>query len=130
SAFAIGSDTGGSVRVPAALCGTVGLKTSDGRWPCDGVFPLSPTLDTIGILCRSAADAELAFGVIDASAPAPAVDPAGLRFGRPVNHYFDHLEPEVARRVSDAIEKLGEAGAQIVDIEVPEAPEREAVFPT
>ena len=129
-ALAIGSDTGGSVRIPAALCGTVGLKTSDGRWPRDGVFALSPTLDTIGLLCRSVEDAELAFDVIDASPPAPPADLAGLRFGRPTNYYFDDLEPEVARRVGDAIARLQQAGATVVDIEVPEAPERETIFPT
>lgn len=131
-AFAIGSDTGGSVRIPAALCGTVGLKTSDGRWPRDGVFPLSPTLDTVGLLCRSVADAELAFGVIDGGriAPSPALDLAGLRFGRPVNHYFDDLDNEVALRVHDAIARLERAGASIVDIEVPEAAERAEMFRT
>ena len=57
--FTVGSDTGGSVRWPAALCGVVGYKASSSHWPCDGVFPLSPELDSIGLFTRSAHDAAL-----------------------------------------------------------------------
>lgn len=128
-ALAVGSDTGGSVRIPAGLCGIAGLKTSDGRWPRDGVLALSPTLDTIGLLCRTVEDAEIAFGVIDSSPAAAPTDMRGLRFGRPTTYYFDDLHPEVAQRVEAAIGKLRDAGASIVDIEVPEARERETIFP-
>ncbi len=69
-AFAIGSDTGGSVRIPAALCGVFGLKTMVGLFDTSGVFPLSTTLDTIGLLTRSAADAALAFTVLTGRAVA------------------------------------------------------------
>src|SRR5262249_24931221 len=63
-AFATGTDTGGSVRLPAAFCGVFVLKTTAGLWPCDGVLPLSPALDSIGLLTRSAADASFAFAAL------------------------------------------------------------------
>lgn len=128
AALAIGTDTGGSVRVPAALCGVTGLKTSDGRWPSDGMLALSPTFDTIGLLCRSAADADLAFSAIEQSAPLPARDPASIRLGRPKNHYFDGLDREVATRVETAIEHLRNAGVQVAEIDVPETAEAGEIF--
>ena len=61
AAFAIGTDTGGSVRIPASLNGIIGLKTTKNRWPTDGIFPLSPTLDTPGPIARSVKDTKLIF---------------------------------------------------------------------
>ena len=61
TAFAIGTDTGGSVRIPASLNGVVGLKTTKNRWPTDGIFPLSPTLDTPGPIARNVKDTKLIF---------------------------------------------------------------------
>ena len=63
--LAFGSDTAGSVRIPASLTGTVGLKTTHGRWPLAGIVPLSPTLDTAGLLARTADDMLFAFAAID-----------------------------------------------------------------
>lgn len=128
-AFAVGSDTGGSVRLPAALCGVVGLKTSEGLWPRDGVVALSPTLDTIGLLTRSVEDASLAFDVLDGRQPAAALPDAPLRFARPGKYFYDNLDGEVERRVNQALERIEKAGAIIVDIDVPEASERESLFP-
>ena len=129
SAFAIGSDTGGSVRLPAAFSGVFGLKTSVGLWPTDGVFPLAPELDTIGPLTRSAADAAMVFAVLTGQAPPAAHPPGGLRFGRPERYFFDGLDAEVAACMEAALTALGEAGVEIVPIDVPEAAEREAYFP-
>jgi aspartyl-tRNA(Asn)/glutamyl-tRNA(Gln) amidotransferase subunit A len=128
-AFAVGSDTGGSVRLPAALCGIVGLKTSEGRWPCDGVLALSPTLDTIGLLTRSVEDASVAFGVLDGQKPAPALMDAPLRFALPRKYYYDNLDSDVERRMEQALERIRQAGAIVVDIDGPDAAEREALFP-
>lgn len=129
AALAIGTDTGGSVRIPAALCGITGLKTSDGRWPTDGVLALSPTFDTLGLLCRSVSDAGLAFATIDQCPALPERAPGSIRLGLPINHYFDDLDPEVAERVEAAIQQLRQAGVQITKIDVPEVAERDEFFP-
>jgi aspartyl-tRNA(Asn)/glutamyl-tRNA(Gln) amidotransferase subunit A len=127
--FAIGSDTGGSVRMPAALCGVFGLKTTVGLWPVDGVFPLSPTLDSLGLITRSAADASTIFhALIDLPEAAPATV-AGLRLGKPRSYFYDGLDPAVASCTEAALARLAAAGAQVIEIEVPEAAEREALFP-
>ena len=78
---ALGTDTAGSVRIPASMTGTVGLKTTPGRWPTAGIVPLSPTLDTAGLLARTAADAAWAFAALDPGSPDPRalVEPLDLR---------------------------------------------------
>ena len=126
-AFAIGTDTGGSIRAPAAHCGLFGLRPTTGLWPTDGVFAVSPTLDTVGPLTRSAADAALIFAALTGRPVPKARAPRGLRLGKPVNHFFDDLEPVVEACVSAALAALREAGADIVEIEVPEAAEASGV---
>jgi aspartyl-tRNA(Asn)/glutamyl-tRNA(Gln) amidotransferase subunit A len=128
-AFAIGSDTGGSVRLPAALCGTFGLKTTVGLWPLDGVFPLSPTFDSLGILSRTAEDASTVFFALSDVGEPPPADIAGLRFGKPVRHFFDGLDDAVASCTEAALQRLRAAGARVVEIDVPEAAERSNFFP-
>ena len=120
--FAVGSDTGGSVRTPAAHCGVFGLKTTKGLWPTDGVFPLSRTFDTLGLLTRSAADAAVAFAALQGETEPRPATLAGLRLGRPANHFFDHVDADVATCVNRAIDAIGRAGADIVEIEIAEAP--------
>ena len=111
--FAIGSDTGGSVRLPACFCGTFGHKTSVGLWPTAGVFPLSGALDTIGPLTASAADAALVFAALTGQ-PVPQPAPAGgLRLGRPTSYFFEHLDDTVAACTERALAALREAGATI-----------------
>jgi aspartyl-tRNA(Asn)/glutamyl-tRNA(Gln) amidotransferase subunit A len=124
--FAIGTDTGGSVRGPAALCGVFGLKTTHGLWSLDGIFPNSPSFDTVGPLTRTAADASLIFSTLTGQAVPPAPSLRGLRLGKPSHHFFDLLEPAVAQFIASAIERLEQAGAQIIPVEVPEVDERTA----
>jgi len=91
--FAIGSDTGGSVRMPAALNGIFGLKTTPGLGPTDGVFPLAFALDTVGVLARSADDGAV---VLEALSGRRAPDPAplrGLRLGRPDAYFYEAWTP-------------------------------------
>ncbi|MDP6602908.1 MAG: amidase [Rhodospirillales bacterium] len=121
--FAIGTDTAGSVRAPAAFSGVFGLKPTVGFWPIDGMFVHSPTLDSIGLLTASAADAALVFAVLTGT-PVPAPAPArGLRLGRPTNHFFDGIAPEVAACTDKAIGMLRAAGADVVPVLVPGAEE-------
>lgn len=128
-AFAIGTDTGGSVRLPAHFCGTFGLKTTAGLWPTDGVFPLARDLDSIGPLTRTAADAAIVFAVLTGQ-PTPKARPLrSLRLGRPGTYFYDNLDADVEACMSAALAMLEAAGTDIVPIDVPEAPEREKYFP-
>src|SRR5499427_5474967 len=113
--IAIGSDTGGSVRVPAALCGVVGFKPSKQRVPTEGAFPLSYTLDPVGPLARTVADCAAADAAM-AGEEAAALEPqalAGLRFGIAQGLPLRGLDQEVASRLFEAINELGRAGAQL-----------------
>ena len=120
----LGSDTGGSIRVPAALCGLVGFKNSQARTPLQGAFPLSFTLDTVCSMSRSVADCLLVDGVL-AGAPLPvrergAAGVRGLRLALPQTLMLDALQPAVAQAFSAALSKLAAAGAQIVDLALPQ----------
>ncbi len=115
SEIAIGSDTGGSVRIPAALCGLVGFKPSRQRVPTDGVFPLSYTLDSIGPIARSVADCAKADAVMsgeDFVAPEP-VGLAGLRFGVAQGLPFENVDDIVAAAFAAAVKRLDQADVRI-----------------
>ena len=137
-AFTVGTDTGGSVRWPAALCGVVGYKSSTSHWPCDGVFPMSPEMDSLGIFTRSAADAawvEAALAGLASAprspSPTPPLPPpalAGLTLGLPQQHFQEQCDVEVLRCFNEALARLRNAGARVVDIDVPEAAEIDEVF--
>lgn len=121
AAFALGSDTGGSVRWPAALCGVVGYKASVGYWPGDGIFPLSPEMDSPGIFTVTANDAAFVEAAI-ASRPLgamPGID--SLRLALPTEHFLENLEAPVAACFEAAVRRLSAAGARIVELPVPEA---------
>ncbi len=132
---ALGSDTAGSVRVPASVTGTVGLKTSAGRWPLDGIVPLSPTFDTPGTLTRTVADAAIAFAAIDACragakpcAPAAPANLGGVRLGLVEQHFWDNCADDIAGPVKDALSELEQAGATLVAMDLPEVEEAYALF--
>lgn len=119
AAAAVGSDTGGSVRIPAAFCGLAGFKPTQARVPRDGAFPLSWTLDTVGPLGRSVAccalmDAVMAGEVLAVSKPVP-VD--GLRLAVPRCHALDGLDATVAAAFTRALDRLSAAGARVVEID-------------
>jgi aspartyl-tRNA(Asn)/glutamyl-tRNA(Gln) amidotransferase subunit A len=111
----IGTDTGGSVRIPAALCGLVGFKPSRQRVPTEGAFPLSYTLDSIGPLARSVAECAKADAVMagDDYAPLESVDLAGLRFGVAQGLPLDRLDDTVSAAYDAAVARLDKAGIRI-----------------
>ncbi|MES1161464.1 MAG: amidase family protein, partial [Rhizobacter sp.] len=91
---AIGTDTGGSVRVPAALCGLVGFRPTIGRWPGDGLVPISPTFDTAGAMARSVADCWLLDGAVTGGPVCgAAASLRGLRLGVPEAYFWEWLDP-------------------------------------
>ncbi|WP_420403463.1 amidase [Nisaea sp.] len=131
-AFALGSDTGGSIRIPASFCGLSGLKTSIGLIPTDGVFPLSPTLDTVGALCRSAEDSAIVHAATTGGRVPEATSPHTLRLGLLRDYFFEDLDPEVEACVEKSLRVLVEAGITIVELDksdLPDPKERETIFP-
>ncbi len=132
---ALGSDTGGSIRLPAHFCGVTGLKTTSGRISRAGAMPLSQALDTVGPLARSAEDCALLLGLMagaDPEDPTAVTGPVpdytaatrgqikGLRIGVPTAFYVDDLDPEVARIFDETIAVLKGEGANIVQVELPD----------
>ncbi len=122
---ALGTDTGGSCRIPAALCGTVGFKPTARRVPLEGVFPLSPSLDSVGSLAASVACCATVDAVIAGEAPAalPTLSVAGLRLAVPQTYVLDDIDDNVARAFEAALSKLGAAGAEITLIPLRELAE-------
>ncbi|WP_020423272.1 amidase [Amycolatopsis sp. ATCC 39116] len=114
--FSLGTDTGGSIRVPAALNGVAGFKPSYDLVPREGVVPLAWSLDHVGPITRTAEDAAL---VMEVLCGVSTVEPSGLRVGVPGNYYFDHVDPEVELAVRAGISRLEALGARLVDVEIP-----------
>ena len=113
----IGTDTGGSIRIPAALCGLVGYKSTQARIPCTGVLELSRTLDTVGSITRSVR-AGLAVDAVLSQQPLPtdAVNLRGLRFAVPQTLMMDEADATVANAFARTLRRISQAGAQVVEI--------------
>ncbi|HWX37853.1 MAG TPA: amidase [Candidatus Sulfotelmatobacter sp.] len=130
----IGTDTGGSIRVPSAFCGALGLKPTFGRVSVFGTMPLSPSLDHVGPIARSVADAAILLGAIagrdpldPTSSPKPVEDfRAALkkplrkfRLGRPREHYWEKVDPEVRRIAEAALRAMENRGAIVTEVSLP-----------
>ena len=139
---ALGSDTGGSIRIPAAFCGTVGLKPTYGRVSRYGALPLSYSQDHVGPLARSVRDAAAVLNAVaghdrrdPASSRRPVVDYIpeegcsirGLRLGFPENFYFERVDPEVESAVRGAVARAQALGARVVPVRVPDVEALNAV---
>jgi len=131
---ALGSDTGGSIRIPAALCGAVGMKPTFGRVSKSGVFPLSWSLDHVGPITRTVEDNALMLNVLTGHDPEdhysvdrPAEDFTrdlqrvlrGAGIGLPTSFYFDHVDEEVGTRVREAVEVFRLLGARVREVGIP-----------
>jgi aspartyl-tRNA(Asn)/glutamyl-tRNA(Gln) amidotransferase subunit A len=132
---ALGSDTGGSVRMPAHFCGVTGLKTTYGRVSRAGAMPLSQSLDTVGPLARTVEDCALLLGLMAGADPedptastlpvpdymaASSASLKGLKIGVPSSFYVDDLDADVAKALEDTIAVLKREGADIVKVELPD----------
>lgn len=133
---ALGTDTGGSVRIPASFSGVAGLRPTFGLVSTDGVFPLARSLDTVGPMARSVADVARVLAAIAGFDPKdsrslPAAEPpdssrlgagvGGVRIGVPVDFFFDGVDPSIERSVRDAIGVLASLGAELREVRVPGA---------
>lgn len=119
---ALGTDTGGSIRIPSAACGTVGLKATTGEISCEGVVPLSTSLDHLGPMARSVADVALLFDVLSGRPPhivAPVTD--ALTFGVPRAYFCDRVERGTAAALSRACDVLASAGHSVRDVTIEHA---------
>jgi len=129
---AIGTDTGGSVRVPAALCGVAGLRPSVGRAPGEGIAPVSTTRDTAGPLARSIRDCALIDAALTGdTTPLSIVRLHGVRLGVPRSPFWDDLDAGVRQVCDEALIALRKAGAVLVEMTLPGIAEAsaEAGFP-
>ncbi len=115
---ALGTDTGGSIRIPAALCGLVGFKGSQSRIPLDGVMELSRSLDTVGVIARHVRECLQVDAVLAPQQPLPmqSADLRHLRFAVPQTLLLDDMEPQVADAFQRSLTRISAAGAQVVDI--------------
>lgn len=117
----LGGDTIGSIRVPASLCGVVGFKPTTGRWPRDGVAPISHTLDTTGVFARSVEDCMLIDQVVTGDTKSHNPNQSnlkGVKLAYAPRQYLELVDPEVEAQFKDTIYRLREAGAEIVEVDL------------
>jgi aspartyl-tRNA(Asn)/glutamyl-tRNA(Gln) amidotransferase subunit A len=117
----IGTDTGGSIRIPAAACGIVGLKPGYGELSCEGIVPLSTTCDHVGPMTRTVLDARLMFEVLAAQPAAGAAGPRTFTFGVPSGYLLDRVDAEVRQTLARVRAALREAGHAVREVEIAHA---------
>ena len=127
----IGTDTGGSIRIPAAACGIVGFKPAYGEVSTEGVVPLSRTLDHVGPFARDVRDAWLMFRALAGATLTPTRRPRALgdmRLGLPRAYFLDLLDADVRARFDEALGRLRTAGVRVDEVEIPHAASTPAVY--
>lgn len=134
--FSIGTDSGGSIRVPAAFNGVFGLKTTFGLWPTNGAFPLDKTVDSIGLITQTAKDAQLIFDTLSSKLnPSPEthtnsnIDLKQIKLGLPSNHFGVGLSDVVQHAFTHANNILESVGVNFKEFHLPGAEERKDYFP-
>ncbi|WP_223148803.1 amidase family protein [Aeromicrobium ginsengisoli] len=117
---ALGGDTVGSIRVPASLCGVVGFKPTTGRWPRDGVAPISHTLDTTGVFARTVEDCMVVDQVVtnEAGSQPHRSDLKGARLAYAPRQYLDLVDAETMAQFEDALLRLRDAGAEVEEVDL------------
>lgn len=128
---ALGTDTAGSVRIPAGMTGQVGLKTSYGRWSTEGIVPLSSSMDSAGLLTRSVADLRAAVAALDSGFGDPDAAPAELtqvRAGVIDEYFWEECSPGIAETVQQAIGELERAGVRLRRVTLPELQPMHEIF--
>ncbi|RBP31778.1 aspartyl-tRNA(Asn)/glutamyl-tRNA(Gln) amidotransferase subunit A [Marinobacter pelagius] len=134
ASLALGTDTAGSVRVPAAMTGVAGLKTTEGRWPKAQIVPLSRTLDSPGMLAHRVEDLAYAFNALDpkvhrrGSRVPDTPDLADLTFGVPEAFFWENCSPGIAEAIERSLRQLELAGARLVSFELSGLDEIYSVF--
>ncbi len=126
--MALGTDTGGSIRIPASFCGIAGLKPTYGRVSRHGVLPLAFSLDHVGPLGSCIDDCTLAMNVIaaaDFNLP-PRTELAGIRVGVPKNFFFDRVDEEVSAAVLNSVSEMERLGASVSEVQIPDLNEANA----
>src|SRR5262249_17619105 len=111
-----------SIRIPSAACGTVGLKPTFGELPCDGIVPLSSTLDHVGPMSRTVADTAILYHAMRGEPDAPLQDARGtLVFGVPHAHFCERLHPDVRRSLARTRQTIAAGGHQVATIDIDRA---------
>jgi Asp-tRNA(Asn)/Glu-tRNA(Gln) amidotransferase A subunit family amidase len=116
---ALGTDTGGSLRVPAAFCGIVGFRPSTGRYPDGGVVPLAASRDTIGPMARVVGDVALLDSVVTGDGILAVPAPNSIRLGVPRGFLTEDLDPQIGQAWQRCLERLADAGTELVAVDVP-----------
>ena len=126
----MGSDTGGSIRIPASMCGVVGLKPTYGRVSLEGAIPLSWTFDHAGPMARTVEDVAILLNAVSGHDCVKDLtgDVKGLNVGVPLSYFYERFDPQVQKLLRQSLKALEKLGTQLVEVDLPSAPEQRRIF--